>query len=220
MDRNRLPIAAEGIPFVAGAGAVFLLVYLAGWMMLALFFMALTLFIVWFFRNPERNIPPGKDLIVSPADGRIIAVNNEMETRILRKRLIRISIFMNLFNVHVNRIPCSGRVLDISYNPGRFLSANRDKASLENEQNAVVLETTGGDQILFVQIAGLIARRIVCRLQKGAQVERGERFGLIRFGSRVDVYLPMDAIVKVSVGQKVKGGESILASLEKGNREK
>ena len=220
MDRNRLPIAVEGIPFVAGAGAVFLLVYLAGWMMPALFFMALALFVVWFFRNPERNIPSGKDLIVSPADGRIIAVNNEMETRILRKRLIRISIFMNLFNVHVNRIPCSGRVLDISYNPGRFLSANRDKASLENEQNAVVLETTGGDQILFVQIAGLIARRIVCRLQKGAQVERGERFGLIRFGSRVDVYLPMDAIVKVSVGQKVKGGESILASLEKGNREK
>ena len=220
MDRNRLPIAAEGIPFAAGAGVVFLLVYLAGWMIPAFFFMAFTLFIVWFFRNPERNIPSGKDLIVSPADGRIIGVSNGMETRILRKRLIRISIFMNLFNVHVNRIPCSGRVLEISYNPGRFLSANRDKASLENEQNAVVLETTGGDQILFVQIAGLIARRIVCRLQKGERVERGERFGLIRFGSRVDVYLPMDAIVKVSVGQKVKGGESILASLEKGNREK
>ena len=220
MDRNRLPIAAEGIPFAAGAGAVFLLVYLGGWMMPALFFMALTLFIVWFFRNPERNIPSGKDLVVSPADGRIIAVSHEMENRILRKKRIKISIFMNLFNVHVNRVPCAGRVLEILYNPGRFLSANKDKASLENEQNAVVLETTGGDQILFVQIAGLIARRIVCRLQKGAQVERGERFGLIRFGSRVDVYLPMDAIVKVSVGQKVKGGESILASLEKGNREK
>src|SRR4030067_1313391 len=150
--------------------------------------MALTLFVVWFFRNPERNIPSGKDLIVSPADGRIIAVNNEMETRILRKRLIRISIFMNLFNVHVNRIPCSGRVSGIFYNPGSFLSANKDKASLENVQNAVVLETTGGDQILFVQIAGLIARRIVCRLQKVAQVERGERFGLIRFGSGVGGY--------------------------------
>lgn len=213
MDRNRLPIAAEGIPFAAGAGAVFLLVYLAGWMIPALFFMALTLFIVWFFRNPERNIPSGKDLIVSPADGRIIGVSTGMEARILRKRLIRISIFMNLFNVHVNRIPCSGKVLEVSYNPGRFLSANRDKASLENEQNAVVLETTGGDQILFVQIAGLIARRIVCRLQKGEQVETGQRFGLIRFGSRVDVYLPADAAIKVSVGQKVKGGESILASI-------
>src|SRR3990170_5565553 len=220
MDRNRLPIAAEGIPFAAGAGAVFLLVYLAGWMMPALFFMALALFIVWFFRNPERNIPSGKDLIVSPADGRIIGISHETEARILRKRLIRISIFMNLFNVHVNRIPCSGRVLDISYNPGRFLSANRDKASLENEQNAVVLETTSGDQILFVQIAGLIARRIVCRLQKGERVERGERFGLIRFGSRVDVYLPMDAAIKMSVGQKVKGGESILAAIKQGDREK
>ena len=218
MDRNRLPIAAEGIPFVAGAGAVFLLVYLAGWMIPALFFMALTLFILWFFRNPERNIPSGKDLIVSPADGRIIGISHETEARILRKRLIRISIFMNLFNVHVNRIPCSGRVLDISYNPGRFLSANRDKASLENEQNAVVLETTSGDQILFVQIAGLIARRIVCRLQKGERVETGQRFGLIRFGSRVDVYLPTDAAIKVSVGQKVKGGESILASIKNENR--
>ena len=218
MDRNRLPIAAEGVPFVAGAGAVFLLVYLAGWMIPALFFMALTLFILWFFRNPERNIPSGKDLIVSPADGRIIGISHETEARILRKRLIRISIFMNLFNVHVNRIPCSGRVLDISYNPGRFLSANRDKASLENEQNAVVLETTGGDQILFVQIAGLIARRIVCRLQKGERVETGQRFGLIRFGSRVDVYLPTDAAIKVSVGQKVKGGESILASIKNENR--
>ena len=218
MDRNRLPIAAEGVPFVAGLGAVFLLVYLAGWMIPALFFMALTLFVVWFFRNPERNIPSGKDLIVSPADGRIIGVSHETEARILRKRLIRISIFMNLFNVHVNRIPCSGRVLDISYNPGRFLSANRDKASLENEQNAVVLETTSGDQILFVQIAGLIARRIVCRLQKGERVETGQRFGLIRFGSRVDVYLPMDAAIEVSVGQKVKGGESILASIKNENR--
>ena len=218
MDRNRLPIAAEGVPFVAGLGAVFLLVYLAGWMMPALFFMALALFVVWFFRNPERNIPSGKDLIVSPADGRIIGVSHETEARILRKRLIRISIFMNLFNVHVNRIPCSGRVLEISYNPGRFLSASREKASLENEQNAVVLETTSGDQILFVQIAGLIARRIVCRLQKGERVETGQRFGLIRFGSRVDVYLPTDAVITVSVGQKVKGGESILASIKNENR--
>lgn len=223
MDRNRLPVAAEGIPFIAGSGAVFLLAYLTGWIMSALFFMALTLFILWFFRNPERNIPLGKDLIVSPADGKIIVINNEMEDRILKKKRIKISIFMNLFNVHVNRVPCSGRVVDILYNPGRFLSANKDKASLENEQNAVVLETPEGDQVLFVQIAGLIARRIVCRLHKGEQVETGERFGLIRFGSRVDVYLPEDAAVKVSVGQKVKGGESILVSLEKGekgNREK
>jgi len=214
MDRNRLPIAAEGIPFVAGAGAVFLFVYLAGWMMPALFFMALTLFIVWFFRNPERNIPSGKDLVVSPADGRIIAVSHEMENRILRKKRIKISIFMNLFNVHVNRVPCAGRVLEILYNPGRFLSANKDKASLENEQNAVVLETPSGEKIIFIQIAGLIARRIVCRLREGEFVRRGQRFGLIRFGSRVDVYLPTGVEVKISIGQKVKGGESILAILK------
>ncbi len=215
MDRNRVPIAVEGIPFVAAAGAIAILFYLFNWRIPALFFTAITLFIVWFFRNPERKIPSGQNLVISPADGKIIDVSDGVEGRILKSRMLKISIFMNVFNVHVNRIPCSGRIFDILYNPGKFISASREKASLKNEQNAVVLETPAGDKILFIQIAGLIARRIVCWIKKGESVKMGQRFGLIRFGSRVDVYLPTDADVKVSMGQKVKGGESILAILRK-----
>lgn len=214
MDRNSAPIAAEGVPFVIISGVITILLFLPGWLIPGIFFSLLFLFIVWFFRNPERIIPTGKNLIISPADGKIIVINKGEVDRVLKKRMVKISIFMNVFNVHVNRIPCKGKIVDILYNPGKFVSANLDKASLENEQNAVVLETEKGEKILFIQIAGLIARRIVCRLKKGQVVERGERFGLIRFGSRVDVYLPETADIKVSIGQKVKGGESILAALK------
>ncbi len=214
MDRNSAPIAAEGVPFVIISGVISILLFLPGWLIPGILSSLLFLFIVWFFRNPERNIPTGKNLIISPADGKIIVINKGETDRVLKKRMVKISIFMNVFNVHVNRIPCKGKIVDILYNPGKFVSANLDKASLENEQNAVVLETEKGEKVLFIQIAGLIARRIVCRLKKGQLVERGERFGLIRFGSRVDVYLPETADIKVSIGQKVKGGESILAALK------
>lgn len=213
MDRNRIPVAVEGVPFAVAAGITAILFYLFEWGISALFFFVLTLFILWFFRNPERKTPSGSNLVISPADGKIIDISNRMENRILKDKAVRISIFMNLFNVHVNRIPCSGKISDILYNPGRFISANRDKASLENEQNAIALERPAGDKVLFIQIAGLIARRIVCWLKKGDYVEMGQSFGLIRFGSRVDVYLPTDVEIKVSIGQKVKGGESILALL-------
>lgn len=219
MDKNRVPVAVEGIPFVVVAGAVSILFYLIGRSIPAIFFSAFMLFIIWFFRNPERKIPSGKNIVVSPADGKIIDISEGPENRILKRRMKKISIFMNLFNVHINRIPCSGRITDILYNPGKFVSANLEKASLENEQNAVVLETSAGDKILFIQIAGLIARRIVCRLEKGEPVETGQRFGLIRFGSRVDVYLPRKSDIQVSLGQKVTGGESILALLNEGNVE-
>lgn len=214
MDRNSAPIAVEGVPFVIISGVISILLFLPGWLIPGIVSSLLFLFIVWFFRNPERNIPTGKNLIISPADGKIIVINKGEADRVLKKRMVKISIFMNVFNVHVNRIPCKGKIVDILYNPGKFVSANLDKASLENEQNAVVLETEKGEKIIFIQIAGLIARRIVCRLKKGQVVERGERFGLIRFGSRVDVYLPETADIKVSIGQKVKGGESILAALK------
>lgn len=214
MDRNSAPIAAEGVPFVIISGVITILLFLPGWLIPGILSSLLFIFIVWFFRNPERNIPTGKNLIISPADGKIIVINKGETDRVLKKRMVKISIFMNVFNVHVNRIPCKGKIVDILYNPGKFVSANLDKASLENEQNAVVLETEKGEKVLFIQIAGLIARRIVCRLKKGQVVERGERFGLIRFGSRVDVYLPETADIKVSIGQKVKGGESILAALK------
>lgn len=216
MDKNRVPVAVEGIPFVVAAGSVSILFYLVGWLIPAIFFSALTFFIIWFFRNPERKIPAGKNVVVSPADGKVIDISEGPENRILKRRMKKISIFMNLFNVHINRVPCSGRITDILYNPGKFISANLEKASLENEQNAVVLETSAGDKILFIQIAGLIARRIVCRLEKGEIVETGQRFGLIRFGSRVDVYLPGKSDIQVSLGQKVKGGESVLALLHDG----
>ncbi len=214
MKRERAPIAIEGIQFVVIAGIISILFYVAGLIIPALLFSLVTLFVVWFFRNPERSVPPGDNNVISPADGKIIDIREGDETRILKKRMLKISIFMNLFNVHVNRLPCTGKVVDILYNPGKFVSANLEKASLENEQNAVVLETASGEKIIFIQIAGLIARRIVCWLRKGQFVKRGERFGLIRFGSRVDVYLPVGTDVKVSLGQKVKAGESILAVMK------
>lgn len=205
-----LPVAKEGLPFIA-SGIILTSISLAvGWRCPALILFLITLFIVWFFRNPRRNIPDTSDLIVAPADGKIIEVKEEFEKRFLNERTIKISIFMSIFNVHINRIPYSGKVLSVSYNPGRFISANRDKASLENEQNAVIIGTKEGKRILFIQIAGLIARRIVCRLNAGNSVERGERFGLIRFGSRVEIFLPPDVELKISKGSKVKGGETVI----------
>ena len=214
MKRERAPIAVEGIPFVVIAGIISVLFYAAGLIIPAILFTLVTLFVVWFFRNPERTVPPGDNNVISPADGKIIDIREVDEARILKKKMLKISIFMNLFNVHVNRSPCTGKVVDILYNPGKFVSANLDKASLENEQNAVVLETPAGEKIIFIQIAGLIARRIVCWLREGQYVKRGERFGLIRFGSRVDVYLPVGTDVSVSLGDKVKAGESILARMK------
>ncbi len=214
MKRERAPIAVEGIPFVIIAGIITLIFYVAGLIIPAIFFSLVTLFIIWFFRNPERNVPPGDNIIVSPADGKIIDIREGDENRILKKRMLKISIFMNLFNVHVNRLPCTGKVVDILYNPGKFVSANLEKASLENEQNAVVLETPAGEKIIFIQIAGLIARRIVCWIRQGEYVVKGQRFGLIRFGSRVDLYLPVGVDIKVSLGQKVKAGESVLAIMK------
>ncbi len=214
MKRERAPIAVEGIPFVIIAGIIALIFYFSGLIIPAGIFTLVTLFIIWFFRNPERTTPQGERNVISPADGKIIDIKEDAETRILKKRMLKISIFMNLFNVHVNRIPCNGRVIDILYNPGKFVSANLDKASLENEQNAVVLETPSGEKVIFIQIAGLIARRIVCWLKAGQFVRMGERFGLIRFGSRVDVYLPAGTEVMVSLGDKVKAGETILAVLK------
>ncbi len=210
MTGRDLPVAKEGLPFIA-SGIILTSISLAvGWRCPALILFLITLFIVWFFRNPRRNIPDTCDLIVAPADGKIIEVKEEFEKRYLNERTIKISIFMSIFNVHINRIPYSGKVLSVSYNPGRFISADRDKASLENEQNAVVIGTKEGKRILFIQIAGLIARRIVCRLNAGNNVERGERFGLIRFGSRVDIFLPPDVELKISKGSKVRGGETVI----------
>jgi phosphatidylserine decarboxylase len=177
------------------------------------FFSLITLFVIYFFRDPERRIPPEEKAILSPADGKVIRVEPCREERFLQGSAIKISVFMSLFSVHVNRIPLTGTIAHASYFPGKFFSANLDKASSANEQNALLIETAEGVRILTVQIAGLIARRIVCWVGKGDRVVRGQRFGLIRFGSRLDIYLPQDARVQAQPGQKAYGGQTILGYL-------
>ena len=170
-------------------------------------------FSAWFFRNPEREIPEGDDIYVSPADGKVLRVGEVQEDRYLFRPMKKIEIFMSPLNVHVNRIPRSGVVVDAIYAKGKFFNASLDKASSDNEQNAVVVRDLSGREYMFVQIAGFIARRIVSYVRAGKEVEKGQRMGLIKFGSRLDVYLPAEAEVLVFAGQKVKAGESVLGRL-------
>lgn len=211
---ERTPIAVEGMPFILIGAGVTAISCLLGWFIVAILLGMFTFFVIWFFRNPEREIPKGDGIIVAPADGRIIEIREADEERILKNQALKISIFMNVFNVHVNRAPYAGKILNVFYNKGKFLAANKDKASMENEQNAVLLETPDGKRILFIQIAGLIARRIACWVKNGDIVERGQRFGLIRFGSRVDIYLPIEVKLQVSLGDKTKAGTTILGVLK------
>jgi phosphatidylserine decarboxylase len=212
MNHNGI-IVGEGIPFILPLGGAALLAFVAGFRGLSVLLLVLTLFVVWFFRNPQRKTPEKEGLVISPADGRVLrieeAISDDQPGRTLRK----ISIFMNVFNVHVNRLPCSGKVEFIHYHEGKFLSANLDKASKLNERNTVMLRTADGTEIMTVQIAGLIARRIVCWLKEGMQVQRGERFGLIRFGSRVEVFMPLGSTILVKVGDKVRAGETPIGEL-------
>lgn len=211
-----IPIVKEGLPFVATAGGAAALAGALGWTGSTLVLGVVALFTAWFFRNPGRIVPLLPGAVVSPGDGRIIAIAEEFEPRFLKEPSTRISIFLNVFDVHVNRIPCEGTVEDVIYQPGRFLAADRPEATLRNEQNALMIRTPQGQKVLCVQVAGLIARRIVCWASPGERVGRGERFGLIRFGSRMDVFLPLRATLRVGVGEHVKGGETILAELAGG----
>jgi phosphatidylserine decarboxylase len=210
MAQKRWPIAKEGFPFIIPAALLTILFIAIGWTLLTFLGIFCTLFITFFFRNPKRKIPPLENIILSPADGRIIHVGECDEDRFLKKGVLKVSIFMSLFDVHINRAPASGKVLQKSYFPGRFLVANAEKSSLLNEQNAFVMETEDQLKILLVQIAGFIARRIVCYAKAGDTLRRGEVFGMIRFGSRVDLFLPKEVIPIVRIGQHVKGGESII----------
>ncbi len=207
----RIPLAREGYSFILASIFVTIVLWLAGLRAVSYLSGGLTIFIVSFFRDPERDIPSETDAIISPADGRIIIVDRVFEDRFLKQDAIKISIFMNVFNVHVNRVPASGRVSGVFYNPGKFFSADKDKASLENEQNALLIEADNSKRFVVNQIAGLIARRIVCYAKEGDKTEKGKRFGMIRFGSRLDVYLPVDCRINVKIGDKVKAGSSILA---------
>ncbi|MEX5213104.1 MAG: phosphatidylserine decarboxylase family protein [Nitrospiraceae bacterium] len=208
-----IPIVREGMPFVAGAAALTGGAWVAGWTIPTCLFGALTLFTGWFFRNPARRVPTQSGIVVAPGDGKVIAIDREFEPRYLKDSSTRVSIFLNVFDVHVNRIPCAGVVEDVVYQPGKFVAANKPEATIQNEQNALCLKTTEGVKVLCVQVAGLIARRIVCWLTSGAQVATGERYGLIRFGSRMDLYLPETSTIRVSVGDRVKGGETIVGEL-------
>ncbi|MDY6837860.1 MAG: phosphatidylserine decarboxylase family protein [Thermodesulfobacteriota bacterium] len=205
-----IPIASEG--FLPIAVSAFVTVYLGalGFGVMALFFGAVTVFLGFFFRDPERETPEQAGMVVSPADGKVVEVGVVHGGEFASDEALKISVFMSVFNVHVNRIPADGRVTEISYRPGKFFSANLDKASRDNERNAVTLEMAGGQSLTVVQVAGLVARRIVCKVQDGDRLKRGERFGMICFGSRLDVYLPSDTKPAVSVGDKVLAGVSVL----------
>lgn len=212
IGRFRIPVAKEGYPFIL-VGVVLTLVFLfTGPSALALLFFLGTAFTIFFFRDPERTISSEEGAILSPADGRIVFAGRVFEGRYLRRDLLKVSIFMSLLDVHVNRAPVDGVVVKKSYNPGRFISANRDKASLENEQCFYLLDT-GSEEIGMVQIAGLIARRIVSWKGEGERVRRGERIGLIRFGSRVDLFLPLHTELSVKKGDRVYGGITVLGLL-------
>ena len=213
MNENT-PIAIEGLPFAIPLLILSVALWVFGVRYPACFFTILSIFVLWFFRNPERVAPQDLSAVISPADGKIIVAEEINEDRYLKKKALKISVFMNVFNVHVNRVPYSGKVQDVIYNRGKFISANMDKASMDNEQNAVILDIGSGKRIMFVQIAGLIARRIVCYLKPGDTVEKGKRMGLIRFGSRVDVYLPAGSTLNVRIGDKVVAGETVLGDLK------
>lgn len=207
-------IAREGWPFLAGMVVVALLttVFIGGFSAFVTWVFAL--FVLQFFRDPGREIPQDEGAVLSPADGRIVMVERIVDPYVQRDA-IKVSVFMNVFNVHSNRSPVDGTVERAWYFPGRFVNADLDKASTENERNAVWIKTADGTDITTVQVAGLIARRILCYINYGDVLTRGQRYGFIRFGSRVDVYLPLDASVKVSIGDKVSATTTILAVLAK-----
>lgn len=212
---NQWPLAKEGFFFLL-LGIVIVVIFLfLGWLFLSVFTGIVTLFIIFFFRDPSRNNEAIENAVFTPADGtmlEIVDVNDNDNP--LGEPAKKISIFMSIFNVHVNRIPISGRIKNIVYNPGKFFSANLDKASSYNENNMVFLETSDFRKIVVIQIAGLIARRILCWIREGDQVEAGQRFGLIRFGSRLEVYLPANSKIVVRPGQKVKAGVTIIGYLQ------
>jgi len=211
---NKLPIAREGIPFILigiGLTCIFLILDLPG---LAIPFAVLTFFTIFFFRDPQRNLVNSEKAVFTPADGKIIAIEKltSGDNR-FKGTAIKLSIFMSVFNAHINRIPVGGRISQLTYHPGKFFPANFDKASAYNENNMVMLETDNREKIVLVQIAGLIARRIVCWVKAGDYVRAGQRFGLIRFGSRLEVYLPPDSTITVRKGEKVKAGQTVIGYL-------
>ncbi len=203
-------IAKEGWPFVAGSVALALIASALDWEFLALLLWLVAIFVVQFFRDPARTPPLGENLITSPADGRIVVVGKAIDP-MTGQEALKISVFMNVFNVHSNRSPIQGAVVQAQYFPGKFFNADLDKASDQNERNALVIEDGQGRRVTCIQIAGLIARRILCYVKPGDVLMRGQRYGFIRFGSRVDIYCPIESKALVSVGDKVSAHSTALA---------
>jgi phosphatidylserine decarboxylase len=207
LNRKSFPLVMEGIPYLIPPAVITVLGGVWGKSYLFLPFLVLSIFGCSFFRNPPRRIPDGDGLILSPADGRIVGIEKGAQNT-------KVSIFMSVFNCHVNRAPATGTIEEIRYQRGRHLPANSGEASRQNEQNALQLQGADGLQLIFVQVAGILARRIVCYVRKGDEVQRGEIFGAILFGSRLDVYLPHEVEVKVREGERVKGGKSVLGVIQ------
>jgi phosphatidylserine decarboxylase len=204
-------IAREGWPFLAGIVLVSIVVsFWSGWASIPLWI--LSLFVLQFFRDPGRVAPDGEFNVLSPADGRVVAIE-ETEDVYAGRQALKISVFMNVFNVHSNRAPVSGTVSSMAYFPGKFFNASLDKASLENERNAMVIRTAHNHDVTAVQVAGLVAKRILCYTKVGGSLYGGQRYGFIRFGSRVDVFLPLDSRVRVAIGDKVHATSTVLAEL-------
>ncbi len=210
----QVPVAKEGYPFIFLLTFCTLLAGILGMTTATFVLLLVTIFVLGFFRDPERFGPNREDALLSPADGKIILVEKVSDDRFTGDDALKISIFMNIFNVHVNRLPYNGRVARILYRPGKFYSADSERGGLQNEYCATVIAIPQGKKLAVVQIAGLIARRIVCWLEEGDEVTRGRRFGLIRFGSRVDLYLPPDTELTIKPGHKVRAGETVLGFLK------
>jgi phosphatidylserine decarboxylase len=208
----RIPIAKDGYVFIFPLAVLTGIFWALSWFWVTGLFVGLFLFVTWFFRDPERSVPEDPNAIVSPGDGKIVEIISEKDP-LLDEAYTRVSIFLNVFNVHVNRVPISGKIQATRYNPGKFFNAASHKASLDNEQSAILLNN-GHVTILVKQIAGLIARRIVCWAKEGDEYQRGQRFGLIRFGSRVDIFLPEGTDIRVAIGDIVNGGSSIIGYLK------
>jgi len=206
-------IAKEGYAFILvalglmGAAAVF------GWLVLSAFLALVSLAMIGFFRDPDRKSPVGEAIVVAPADGKVVSIERVTNGRLLGRESQQLSIFLSPLDVHVNRSPIQGCVEQREYQAGKFLAAYRGKASSENEQNAIKIVHAGGTEVTMVQIAGFLARRIVCHVEKGDAVDRGERMGMIMFGSRVDLFLPSDAQLRVQRGERVRGGETVVATM-------
>jgi phosphatidylserine decarboxylase len=204
-------LAREGWPFIAAsAGASLVVMLFAGWWSLPLWL--LTVFVIQFFRDPPREVPAQANAVLSPADGRIVKVEKARDPYTDRETLL-VSVFMNVFNVHSNRSPVDGTVERVEYIPGKFVNADLDKASIENERNVLVVRLNSGERVTVVQVAGLIARRILCYVKTADALVRGQRYGFIRFGSRVDVYLPLSARPRVAMGDMVYATTTVLAEL-------